>query len=481
MIFVLGILVFSISQTTYAIFPTDLPEKSQASYHVRIIEGNNIIGYARPLYTSLDNPANHVVPSSNPHDGVAKLLLSRTDGSFGCTGTLANTKIHVITAAHCITDENGSNILLSGFATFEGDSESIIIPIDVANSVVHPDYDGDFIRGNDIAILKLGEVAPPQIPAIQHATSENAIGSVVNKTGYGLSGFFGNGTDSSSFPFGTQREGQNRYDALADTMYSQMGKVADVDYIPGAIYQYDSDDGTVGHDAFGYFFGIIDLGLGNNEVMSAPGDSGGPTFLNGELVGLVSYGISLEFLNNQTPDCTTIHNDPLLDSSCGEFASDTRVSQYADFIDGVLSTVSDTDGDGVYDTIDNCPSDTNPDQSDLDSDGTGDVCDSFPNDPDNDIDGDGISGEVDNCPATPNPNQSDLDSDGMGDACDSQTIISANTNVSASTSLGGDLIVESGSLLTILPGVSLDVDFANHFVLVKFGGGILIKSDGALT
>ena len=489
LILILGIILisstFSISSSE-AMLPENLPDSSQAPYKVRIIQGENIIAYALPLYTSSDDPSNHEVPTSDPHDGVAKLILTRTDGTVGCSGTLANNKIHVFTAAHCVTDDGGNYILTSGFASFEGNSESIVIAIDAdpSKSKVHPDWDGDFIKGNDIAILKLVSTAPLQIPGNPHATSESAVGTVVGKIGYGLSGFFSSGTDDSTFPFGTKRDGQNKYDAFADTMYLDLGLTSGVDFIPRAIYQFDSDDGTANHDAFGFFFGIYDLGLGNNEVISAPGDSGGPTFLNGELVGITSYGVSLGFFAGPPPrtsDCTTAGPSPILDSSCGEFAADTRVSHYSDFIASVLNTILDSDSDGIFDTIDNCPLIANTDQLDTDTDSIGDVCDSFPNDPDNDIDGDGVSGEIDNCSNVSNPDQNDLDLDETGDLCDSETIITSNTNLTTSTSLGGDLVVETGNMLTIFPGVTLDIDFLNHKILVKFGGGILIKLGGIIT
>jgi subtilisin family serine protease len=46
---------------------------------------------------------------------------------------------------------------------------------------------------------------------------------------------------------------------------------------------------------------------------------------------------------------------------------------------------------------------------------------------------------------------------------------------------GGSLIVQNNSVLTIPNGVTLDIDFANHNLTVKFGSGILIKSGGAIT
>jgi len=345
----LGIIMISSTisvSSSEALLPVNLPDQSQAPSHVTVIEGENIIAYARALFTTLDDPSNHEVPTSNPHDGVAKLILTRTDGTFGCSGTLTDDRQHIITAAHCVADSNGNYILTSGSATFEGDSESKTIFLDPLNSLSHPSYDGDFIKGNDIAILKLATTAPTQIPGIPHATSDNSVSQVVDKNGYGWSGFLSTGADSSTYPFGTERNGQNKYDAFADTMYVALGLTSGEDFNPEAIYQYDSDDGDTEHDAFDFFFGISDLGLDIAEVISAPGDSGGPTILNGELVGVTSYGITLEFSRGPPPrtsDCTTEGKSPLLDSSCGEFAGDTRVSYYADWIATVLNPVNDVE------------------------------------------------------------------------------------------------------------------------------------------
>lgn len=83
----------------------------------------------------------------------------------------------------------------------------------------------------------------------------------------------------------------------------------------------------------------------------------------------------------------------------------------------------DTDGDGVSDSLDNCPAvpnpaelmldKANPAQLDTDGDGVGDACD-------DDDDGDGVANANDNCPLTPNAQQVDVDDDGRGDRCDAR-------------------------------------------------------------
>jgi thrombospondin type 3 repeat protein len=95
--------------------------------------------------------------------------------------------------------------------------------------------------------------------------------------------------------------------------------------------------------------------------------------------------------------------------------------------------IKDTDGDGIIDSLDNCPTVPNPLQEDgictagtnlghackVNADcGTGGTCV---------VDGDGVGTACDNCPAVFNRDQKDKDGDGVGDACDNCVDI-ANAN-----------------------------------------------------
>ena len=99
-------------------------------------------------------------------------------------------------------------------------------------------------------------------------------------------------------------------------------------------------------------------------------------------------------------------------------------SWYSNEVSKAIVSASDADGDGVPDSIDNCPTVYNPDQQDTDRDGIGDACDNCPektNYTQVDTDNDGIGNECDNCPFVSNTDQANGDHDLLGDACDPNT------------------------------------------------------------
>ncbi len=119
------------------------------------------------------------------------------------------------------------------------------------------------------------------------------------------------------------------------------------------------------------------------------------------------------------PKATTPENEP----SCVPYRDTYK--------EGITAT--DSDGDGIANDADNCPTAFNPirpldgtAQADADGDGAGDACDRCPLDATNgcvkpianDFDGDGVLDGKDNCPEVANADQGDGDNDGRGDACD---------------------------------------------------------------
>ncbi len=329
--------LISIITTSAFAVPDHVPDIAKVKanpFAQTIIETDNLRAVFQPLYTTYGIPSDYLTNPGGSLDGAGLLILARSDFTVGCTGGLLWTGEHVLTAAHCVTDNFGNNILQSGTVTFEGDDGTEIIEIDASATKVHNKWNGDILKGNDLAILKLATQPTSDITRYQiDRDGSDDIGAVVEKVGYGRSG---NGNDGDIIAFGDKRNGQNQYDDVADTMLKALGLKARAHFVPGSVLQYDFDNGLTANDAFGFFFGNNDPGVGSSEVNSASGDSGGPAIHDGKIIGVTSYGITLTFIDGTTSD---VNDD--LDSSFGEFSGDTRVSKYVKFIDESVSGGSD--------------------------------------------------------------------------------------------------------------------------------------------
>lgn len=282
-----------------------------------------------PFIVTPENPDNYIVKPGTGFDGVVQLLISTNQGRFLCSGSLLNSGRHILTAAHCLTDDFGNLIANSTSVFF--DLPDARVTLDTDKFFVHPDWDGfaDFESSSgDIAILELLSEAPLAAQRYEIYRTQDEIGKVGVKVGYGLSG---TGNEGAVFGIGVKRSGQNKYDALAEVLNPLPGTP---DVVPGTYLAYDFDNGLPENDAFGVFLGIKDLGLGLLEVNTAPGDSGGPTFINGLIAGITSYGLC-PTVTFEDFNCIDADIDNFLNNSFGEFGVDTRVSTYASWVDGI--------------------------------------------------------------------------------------------------------------------------------------------------
>lgn len=141
---------------------------------------------------------------------------------------------------------------------------------------------------------------------------------------------------------------------------------------------------------------------------------------------------------------------------------------YAFNVDGLNTPINtDTDGDGILDSNDNCPNDVNADQLNTDDDAQGNVCD-------DDDDNDGVNDASDAFPLDANESL-DTDGDGVGDNTDvfpndaSETIDSDNdgvgdnadafpNNASESADTDGDGVGDNADALPNDPTETLDSD-----------------------
>lgn len=284
----------------------------------------------RPYYVTSDGNGTHQTTLGTDafgvnHDGVADLIL---DGISRCSGSLLFTGRHLLTAAHCVTDDFGNFDRSNVNVTWELASGNITAS--TSDLQVHPSWNGNVGDGYDLAILTFATAINSLVPRYNYYREPGfgEIGVQGIKVGYGQTGIGSGGSTGAS---GSKRAGLNEWE---DDGLDTVGGINN----ESTQLTYDFDSGQTENDAFQFFFGAPeDLGFGNDEVGAAPGDSGGPTFIfhDGEyqIAGVTSYGFRLF----STEDGSSSDVDNATNSSWGEFVVDARTadSEMLSFLDSV--------------------------------------------------------------------------------------------------------------------------------------------------
>ncbi len=310
-----------------------------------------------PYLITADNPEDPIYANAgeNLRNGVGSIFIGfASGGGFICTAS-AISPTHVLTAAHCL--RNGSSDAVSQllFVLNAGQAMPSITP--AVGFSVHPEFDalapflGPFASG-DVAVIELQFPIPDGTETYELYRTGDELGRETQHYGHGRSGVGEEGaTGDADFFYG--RTGKNQYDATFDPLIG-------LPFLDQLIADFDSGNGK--NDATPWYYSpafscprsidkgkgkaskcnvargaaseLRDKGFGVLEVGIAPGDSGGPGFIDGKIAGVHSFGFThgCEGWTGNVPDATCG-----LDSSYGEMSGDTRISNYAGWVDAVVA------------------------------------------------------------------------------------------------------------------------------------------------
>jgi len=282
------------------------------------------------------------------YSGVVTLIMDYgAAGSFICSGTLLPDRRSILTAAHCVTDAALANPIKTTAYFYAGSNPDTIpaispdaTAIDIGMYFVNSAYTGEVIDQNDVAVLRLASDAPAFAASYDLYTDE-LTGADYNIAGYGARSN-GGGNVGANLGAGRLRQGDNSYDfRMGDADFTGGWEL--IFGLPteqiGYSYLADFDNGLAANDAScnvagDPFFGLsgpkyCDLGRGLMEVSSAPGDSGGPQFIDGKIASVTSYGLTFGSFYGDIDD--------KLNDTFGEFNGFVPVFVHADFIRYAMS------------------------------------------------------------------------------------------------------------------------------------------------
>ena len=303
-----------------------------------------------PLLVTSGDPADpkYANAGDNLRNGVGSIFIQfASGGGFICTAS-AISRTHILTAAHCLRNGNHDAVARLRFVLNAGQPQPYVI--DMVGFSVHPEFDflapflGAFASG-DVAVAETATPLPAGTETYEIYRTGDEIGKETQHYGHGRSGEGpGGATGGADFFYG--RTGKNLYDATFDPLIG-------IPFLDQLISDFDS--GNAKNDASPWWYSpaflcpatttgkavkcnvargqasdLREKGFGEFEVGIAPGDSGGPGFIDGKIAGIHSFGFTYFCggITGNAPDTTCG-----LDSSQGEMSGDTRISNYAAWID----------------------------------------------------------------------------------------------------------------------------------------------------
>lgn len=274
--------------------------------------------------TPYTDPRNRADPGEG-YDGVVRLAV----GGFFGTGALLYDGRAILTAAHLFTNSPASSAGNADGARVYFETAAGSQTLNASRVMLLSSYD-DAQSNDDLALVWLASSAPLTANRYGLYRSGDEIGQSLTMVGYGLPGTGDTGTQTLPSGNPLRLKASNQFDADAAALKSALGSVMSWTPTAGTQLVADFDNGRASQDALGRLMSRPSTGLGQNEGLIAPGDSGGPAFINGQIAGVASYTASLS-QGSVHPDIDSASN-----RSFGELGSWQRVSHYQQWIDQSL-------------------------------------------------------------------------------------------------------------------------------------------------
>ncbi len=273
---------------------------------------------AYAIVIAAGNPNSNAVSFGQSVDGInlaGVVAIISSDG--GCSGSLLSDGFSILTAGHCVTTAFGAPVATNITVFFR--NASGFTAESVSNVQVDPSYTGDSTQGGDLAVLTLSQAAPSTAVGYSLFAGSLPVSTPLVIAGYGYGGTGSTGADSATYPFGTLRAGENEYEGDGQEIFGWSSSLAIGQFVDSALASTN-------------VLGVADPYIASDEVDISHGDSGGPTFYNGQLVGVHDLGICVSAAN--PADCAVPPAENASNNSYfGDLFADNSVAANLNFIE----------------------------------------------------------------------------------------------------------------------------------------------------